>query len=268
MTTLNIGQSGTWTVPAGVYYVDIAMKGGGAGGNTNNSGIGGYGGGEGGVATYNKVAVTPGAGVNVVFPAGGLGHNANAGDVGTGATFGGYTVAGGSPGAVAPLLGGNGAKGAGITGGAGGYYSVTGTGTPGQPGTNGCGGGGGGASGAGYSSTGGNGGDGYLTITYYLPAADFSSASTSGSKPFNAVFTNSSTGGGGTLSYHWTYGDTNTYNGTQETHQYANAGVYTVSLRATGPYGEDTETKTSYITVTSTTMCFGFFIMSDRMRAI
>jgi PKD repeat protein len=83
------------------------------------------------------------------------------------------------------------------------------------------------------------------------------------------VFTNSTTySGSGSVTYHWTYGDTNTYSGTQETHQYANAGVYTVSLRATGPYGDDTETKTGYITVTATPACFGFFIMNDRMRAI
>lgn len=48
----------------------------------------------------------------------------------------------------------------------------------------------------------------------------------------------------------WTFGDGTTSTVQNPVKQYASAGTYTVSLTVTGSTGSDTETKTSYITVT------------------
>lgn len=266
MTTVTISASGTWAVPAGVYYVDLEMKGGGAGGDGGTS-LAGYGGGEGGVTTHSLVAVTPRTNVSVTFPAGGVaGDGGTPPTAGTGAVFGAYSIAGGSTHQTyqSVYIGGTGA---GANGGVGGQYGVLGPGTNGQPGTNGCGGGGGGGSQVAANSQGGAGGNGYLRIIYNLTTADFTSDVQTGTRPLAVTFDNTSTGGYPTT-YHWTYGDGSTYDGIEELHSYATTGNFTVSLRATTAWGVNTKTVTNYITVTSIPLCFGFFIMNDRMRAI
>jgi PKD repeat protein len=51
-------------------------------------------------------------------------------------------------------------------------------------------------------------------------------------------------------SWSWDFGDGTNSPEQDPIHEYKNAGIYTVSLTATGPGGSDTETKTNYITVT------------------
>lgn len=60
-------SSTTWTVPAGVKFVNVLIVGGGGGGGT----IGGGGGGGGGVVFVANYPVTPGASVSIVVGAGG-----------------------------------------------------------------------------------------------------------------------------------------------------------------------------------------------------
>ena len=69
---------GTWTVPAGVYSVEVLVVGGGGGGGSFNGG----GGGAGGVVYRTNYNVTPGAAVTVTVGAGGIGD----GRPGNGAT--------------------------------------------------------------------------------------------------------------------------------------------------------------------------------------
>jgi len=77
------------------------------------------------------------------------------------------------------------------------------------------------------------------------PVADFSGSPTSGTAPLEVDFTDLSTGS--PTSWDWTFGDGGTDTVQHPSHTYAE-GTYTVSLTATNAYGEDTETKTDYIT--------------------
>ncbi|NIM51497.1 MAG: PKD domain-containing protein, partial [Gemmatimonadales bacterium] len=52
-------------------------------------------------------------------------------------------------------------------------------------------------------------------------------------------------------SWDWDFGDTGTDTVQNPSHTYTSAGDYTVSLTVTNPYGQDTETKTDYISVTT-----------------
>jgi len=79
------------------------------------------------------------------------------------------------------------------------------------------------------------------------PVADFVGDPTSGTAPLTVDFTDLSTGN--PTSWSWTFGDGGTSTAQNPSHQYTEAGTYTVSLTATNAYGSDTETKTSYITV-------------------
>ena len=77
------------------------------------------------------------------------------------------------------------------------------------------------------------------------PNADFTAAATSGCVPFNASFTNNTTGA---VSYAWDFGDGNSSTQTNPTHVYTTTGTYTVRLIATNSGGcKDTITKSSYI---------------------
>jgi PKD repeat protein len=80
------------------------------------------------------------------------------------------------------------------------------------------------------------------------PVAAFSGTPTSGDAPLTVNFTDESTGN--PTSWSWTFGDGGTSTAQNPSHQYTSAGTYTVSLTATNAYGNDTETKTDYITVT------------------
>lgn len=89
-------SSGTFTVPSGVTSVRVSIVGGGGGGNSWYSTIGGYGG-----AGYAAISgLTPGGGVAVTVGAGGASspNTATAGSGGT-SSFGGYCSATGGQGA-------------------------------------------------------------------------------------------------------------------------------------------------------------------------
>jgi YD repeat-containing protein len=99
----------------------------------------------------------------------------------------------------------------------------------------------------------GPGGSDTLTRTNYItvytpPVAGFTGTPLTGAVPLTVTFTNTTTGQ--VTSYEWSYGDeiTSTESAVTHTHAYTAAGVYTVSLEATGPGGSDTLTRTNYIT--------------------
>jgi len=79
------------------------------------------------------------------------------------------------------------------------------------------------------------------------PVAAFTANVTSGTVPLAVQFTDASTGT--PTSWSWTFGDGATSTAQSPAHTYAAAGTYTVSLTTTNAYGEDTETKSNYITV-------------------
>jgi PKD repeat protein len=88
---------------------------------------------------------------------------------------------------------------------------------------------------------------GYITV-YEPVAADFSGDPTSGPEPLTVDFTNLSSGDYYTCS--WTFGDGDSSNNCNNPSRvYSDAGVYDVTLTVSGPGGNDTETKTEYITV-------------------
>ena len=80
------------------------------------------------------------------------------------------------------------------------------------------------------------------------PIANFSGSPTSGAAPLVVSFADISTGS--PTSWSWTFGDGGTSTAQNPSHEYTSVGTYTVSLTATNAYGNDTETKTGYITVT------------------
>ena len=79
------------------------------------------------------------------------------------------------------------------------------------------------------------------------PVANFSGTPTSGTAPLTVNFTDSSTNT--PTSWSWNFGDSSTSTSQNPSHQYASAGNYTVSLRATNAGGYDDEVKGNYITV-------------------
>ncbi len=98
-------SSGVFTVPAGVYEIDVFLVGAGAGGNGPFTWSGyqemgcyrnGPGGGSGYTVTYKKIKVTPEQQFNVTIGAGGrAGSNGTAGGNGGQTKFGTYTANGG-----------------------------------------------------------------------------------------------------------------------------------------------------------------------------
>ena len=120
-------SSGIFTVPAGVYTIQVFVVGGGGGGGggdfyVSESSGGGYvksgGGGGGGYTKYGTYNVTPGTQYAVVVGAGGAGGSSSSkgGDGGT-SSFGSLLSASGGKGAVLQE-GGNGGSGGGV-----GYYA-------------------------------------------------------------------------------------------------------------------------------------------------
>jgi len=86
-----------------------------------------------------------------------------------------------------------------------------------------------------------------LITVYSAVNADFSADVTSGVAPLTVQFTDLSTGDYDTLA--WDFGDGSTSAETNPTHVYTAAGVYTVTLTASGNGGTDTEVKTAHVTV-------------------
>jgi PKD repeat protein len=77
--------------------------------------------------------------------------------------------------------------------------------------------------------------------------ADFSAAPLFGSQPLTVTFTNHSSEAD---DYLWDFGDGETSTDFEPTHVYSQAGVYTVTLQASGPDGTDSLVRPSYLTVT------------------
>lgn len=111
---------------------------------------------------------------------------------------------------------------------------------------------GGGAAGSAASVQGAAGGSGVVIVRYLTavaPVADFSGTPLSGDATLSVAFTDLSTET--PTSWAWTFGDAQTSTSQNPTNIYASAGTYTVGLTATNAAGSDLETKTDYITVTS-----------------
>ncbi len=94
----------------------------------------------------------------------------------------------------------------------------------------------------------------YITVTPPAPVANFSGTPTSGAKPLSVTFTDSSTNS--PTAWSWNFGDSSTSTVQNPSHSYVNAGTYTVALTATNAYGNNTNTKTNYITVTGSIPTF------------
>ena len=91
----------------------------------------------------------------------------------------------------------------------------------------------------------------YISVSTPPPApvAEFSGSPTSGDYPLTVNFTDLSTNT--PTSWSWDFGDTGTSTAQNPSHDYTNAGDYTVSLTATNAGGSDSETKTDYISVST-----------------
>jgi agmatine deiminase len=79
------------------------------------------------------------------------------------------------------------------------------------------------------------------------PTADFSAASTTGSPPFAAQFSDLSTEN--PTVWDWNFGDGGSSTDSDPLHTYTVNGTYSVTLTASSASGSDTLTRTSYITV-------------------
>ena len=85
----------------------------------------------------------------------------------------------------------------------------------------------------------------HITVTHPAPIAAFTASAISGTIPFTTTFTDGSTDP--VTSWNRDFGDGNTSNDQNPTHNYATPGTYTVTLTVNGPGGTDTET--THITV-------------------
>lgn len=92
--------------------------------------------------------------------------------------------------------------------------------------------------------------------------ADFSCSPTqSGSAPFTVQFHDQSSADNTTIqSYQWEFGDGGSSSDASPSHNYANPGVYTVSLTISDGTISTTETKANYITVTSPVVVTEIFV--------
>ncbi|MHC5080728.1 MAG: PKD domain-containing protein, partial [Planctomycetota bacterium] len=85
----------------------------------------------------------------------------------------------------------------------------------------------------------------YITVT---PRADFTGTPASGPGELSVNFIDQSAGQ--VTSWSWNFGDGQTSTQQSPTHNYTSAGNFTVVLTVSGPHGNDTMTKTDYISVT------------------
>ena len=94
-------------------------------------------------------------------------------------------------------------------------------------------------------------GRGLMESPVYPPTgiviADFTADNTSGTFPFTVNFTDLSSGN--VTSWQWDFGDGGTSTDQNPSYTYTTAGIYSVTLIATGPSDADTVTKTDFITV-------------------
>jgi PKD repeat protein len=83
------------------------------------------------------------------------------------------------------------------------------------------------------------------------PIAGFTASTTTAAAPATIAFTDKSTGNPAPNQWNWSWGDGSWTNGTTEnpSHQYANAGVYSVTLIASNIYGSGSVTKSNYIQI-------------------
>ncbi len=84
-------------------------------------------------------------------------------------------------------------------------------------------------------------------VTPDPPVADFTGMPINGTAPLSVSFTDASSGS--IDNWLWDFGDGNTSTEQNPNYTYNSPGTYTVSLTVNGPGGEDTETKTDYISV-------------------
>jgi hypothetical protein len=293
-TTVTFTSSGTWTCPAGVTSATIECWGaGGAGGSRTT--IGRAGGGGGGAYASSTVTVVPSTVYNIVVGTGGsaggnggnssfngtsvvaaggsgVPNNTNAGATGgTVAASTGTTRYAGGNGGTSGASGGGGGGGAGSTGvGGNGGVGTGGTGTAnnggnggagapnvgnGSPGNN-YGGGGGGCRG---KRTGGSGANGYVTITYTIPACTSPTLYTvggggsecTGGSGFNITLSGSQSG----VTYQL-YRDGSPVGGTTagtgsglSWGPFTTSGTYTVQTTTAGGYCATTMTGNAVITI-------------------
>jgi PKD repeat protein len=95
----------------------------------------------------------------------------------------------------------------------------------------------------------------YVTVTDGTgPTAEFSGSPTGGVAPLTVQFTDASTAGNTPITGRsWSFGDgTANSTATNPSHVYSSAGTYTVALTVSSTSGNDTNTKTNYITVSAT----------------
>jgi PKD repeat protein len=93
-----------------------------------------------------------------------------------------------------------------------------------------------------------------ITIYYCVsPTANFSANATSGCAPLSVQFTDTSTGS--PTGWSWTFGDGGNSTAQNPSHNYTSAGTYNVTLMAINTCGNNTQTKTNYITVYALPVC-------------
>jgi len=88
----------------------------------------------------------------------------------------------------------------------------------------------------------------YITVKA-APVADFTASDQNPCVNTDVNFTDLSTPSDNIDSWSWDFGDGSNSTAQNPTHQYSSAGNYTVSLTVTNECGNDTETKSEYITV-------------------
>jgi PKD repeat protein len=90
-----------------------------------------------------------------------------------------------------------------------------------------------------------------FAVTCGSPVANFSGAPLSGTAPLEVSFTDQSDGTTGcdVETFAWDFGDGGASTTRSPSHTFTDPGTYTVALTVTGAGGEDTETKTGYVTV-------------------
>ncbi len=91
----------------------------------------------------------------------------------------------------------------------------------------------------------------YISVSAPLvaPVANFTGTPTSGNSPLIVQFTDQSTGS--ITSYAWTFGDSETSTLQNPVHTYSAAGSYNVSLTVANAQGNNTKTRSTYISVSN-----------------